>query len=46
MIGDITAYIYEDTDFTINVLYFSSNWIPNLSSGFGQTSFGLFDFGN
>ena len=45
MKGTITCYISDDADFSISVLYFEANWVALLSSGFGRTSFGLYDFG-
>jgi len=45
MTNQITAYYTTDHDNLVTAIYLDANWVERLSSGFGQTYFGLYDFG-
>jgi len=41
----ILFYLTDEEDNLIQPLFFEATWIEQFSMGFGQTSFGLYDFG-
>ncbi len=46
MKNEIITYYTTVADNLVTALYLDANWVPALSSGFGYTYFGLFDFGD
>ena len=38
-------FYLDDEDNLMQPLFFDANWIIQFSMGFGQTGFGLYDFG-
>ena len=42
--NEITAYIYTEEQ-SIQALFLEASWVEELSSGFGQSYFGLDGFG-
>lgn len=41
-----TFYLTDEQDNLMRPMFFDANWIIPFSMGFGQTSFGLYDFGS
>ncbi len=42
--NEIVVYIYSEEQ-RIQALFLEASWVDALSSGFGQSYFGLYDFG-
>ena len=44
MSNQITVYMYTDIQ-RVQAVFLEASWVDALSSGFGQSYFGLYDFG-